>query len=518
MGINGCGKSTLIRILTGLERPDSGLVSLTAPNVRLGYLPQGFDLFASLTVGDYLETVGGGYARLLERVEQLAARLAETPLDETVQADYAEVLEAMLLAGESQSRMEEILPALGLDKIPRQQAAVTLSGGQKTRLALVGVLMTAPQVLLLDEPTNHLDIDMLNWLEDWLLKQSGAMLLVSHDRYFLERVTNGILDLDNQTHRIKFYEGNFSAYLAQKEAEVQRQWEQYEDQRVELKRLKRAADRMRSRARAGKTGKTNRDNDKFMRGFFSDRSLETMRRAKTIEKRVEQLQSEDKIEKPRENWKLKMGFESTVASGRDVLVLQDLCVGYGERRLIGSLTATIRYGERAVLMGCNGSGKTSLFKTILGEISPLAGEVRLGSRVQVGYMAQEEQQRFFKKDALNTLLHLSHYSETEARRFLSYYLFFGDDVFTPVESLSYGERARLSLACLVAQGCNFLMLDEPGNHLDIPSQMRFEAALATFEGTIFTISHDRYFIERFASEIWEINDGRVVRTPLETGL
>jgi ATP-binding cassette, subfamily F, member 3 len=515
VGINGSGKSTLLRILAGLERPDSGLVTLTPPSARIGYLSQGFDAFGSQTVGEYLDLMNGGQEQLAVQLEQLAGALASTPEDAALQADYDRVLEAMGMAGQNARRAEQVLPALGLDQIERRQVTATLSGGQKTRFALANVLITAPQLLLLDEPTNHLDLEMLSWLESWLLSQEAAILLVSHDRVFLDHVTDGILDLDDQTHHLKYYAGNFSDYMLQKQSEWDHHWQQYQEQQMEIVRLKRAAERVRSRAQDHKNSKTSQDNDKFLRGFFHDRALETMRRSKGIEKRVEQLQSDDTIEKPRQNWQLKIGFEDIPASGRDVLVLEDLVVGYGEKIILQHLNTTIRFGDRVVLVGENGSGKTTLLKTVLGEIPALSGSYKLGSRVIPGYMAQEQASLDFQKDAFTTLSALTSYSETEVRRFLSYYLLSGDEVFTPVDKLSFGERARLSLACLIVKGCNFLLLDEPTNHLDIPSRMRFEQALELFEGTLLVISHDRYFIDQFASQIWDIREGRIIKTILE---
>jgi ATP-binding cassette, subfamily F, member 3 len=515
VGVNGCGKSTLLRILAALERPDSGSVTLSPVSTRMGYLPQGFGLLGSQTVGEYLDSINGGQEQMASRLEELAGLLALSPDDAVLQADYDQILDAMNMAGKNAKRAEQILPALGLDNIERQQVMATLSGGQKTRFTLANVLITAPQLLLLDEPTNHLDLEMLAWLETWLLSQEAAMLVVSHDRVFLDHITDGILDLDDQTHRLKYYAGNFSDYMLQKQSEWDHHWQQYQEQQMEIVRLKRAAERVRSRAQDHKDGKIYKDNDTFSRGFFHDRALETMRRSKNIEKRVEQLKTDDKIEKPRQNWQLKIGFEDIPSSGRDVLVFEDLAVGYGKKVLLESLNTTIRFGDRIVLVGSNGSGKTSLLKTILGEISPLAGSYKMGSRVIPGYMAQELAGIDFQKDAFTTIASLTSYSETEVRRFLSYYLFTGDEVFTPVDKLSFGERARLSLACLIVQGCNFLLLDEPTNHLDIPSRMRFEQALELFEGTLLIISHDRYFIEQFASEIWDIRERRIVKTILE---
>jgi ATP-binding cassette subfamily F protein 3 len=244
--------------------------------------------------------------------------------------------------------------------------------------------------------------------------------------------------------------------------------------------------------------------DKFAKGFFANRGLGTVRRAKNIEARIEQMLTEDRVEKPGRTWQMKIEFENSGSSGRHVLAIEEASIGYPDNTLLEDITLHIQYGERVALVGPNGSGKTTLLRVITGKLEPLNGLVRLGSNVQLGYMAQEQEELNPRKNALEILDDLTHWNQTEIRSFLSKYLLKGDDVFIPAGRLSYGERSRLSLACLVAQGNNFLLLDEPLNHLDIPSRARFEEALSTFEGTVLTVAHDRYFIENYATKIWEL--------------
>ena len=251
------------------------------------------------------------------------------------------------------------------------------------------------------------------------------------------------------------------------------------------------------------------------KGFFANRKLELMRRAIHVENRIETLETDEAIEKPRQAFQMKMNFGDTAASGRVVLVMEDLAVGYGSSALIRHMDATIRFGARVVLVGENGVGKTTLMRTLMGELEPLAGCYHFGSRVKPGYMSQEQQEMWFKADPFSTLSALTNQAETEVRRFLSFYLFTHDEVFTPIDKLSFGERARLALACVVSQGCNFLLLDEPTNHLDIASRTRFEAALEAFEGTLLIITHDRYFIEQYASEVWEMQDQKIRKIVME---
>lgn len=244
--------------------------------------------------------------------------------------------------------------------------------------------------------------------------------------------------------------------------------------------------------------------DKFAKGFFGNRSSGTVGRAKKLERRIERLLAEERIEKPKPNWQMKLEFENVRPGGHEVLVLENLSVGYGESSLLTDVNLNLRRGGRAALIGPNGSGKTTLLKTVAGLIDPLAGRVRIGAGARPGYMSQEQEELDRNLNALIAIRKLAPLSETEARAFLHKFLFSGDDVFLSAGSLSYGERARLSLACLVAQGCDLLLMDEPLNHLDIPSRNQFEHALASFEGTILMVVHDRYFIEGFASEIWEV--------------
>jgi ATP-binding cassette subfamily F protein 3 len=371
-----------------------------------------------------------------------------------------------------------------------------------------------PQLLLLDEPTNHLDIEMLEWLESWLLNFPGAVLAISHDRAFLDAVTTTILEIDLQTHAARQYSGNYSAYLEQKLAERERQWQEYKDQQDEIARLRTAAAAVEEKARFKKGGKGD-SGDKFAKGFFANRTKETIRRARQLEARIDRLLSDDRVEKPHSSWQLNLEFGQIPSSGQDVLVMDRLSVGYGDLCLLEEISLVMRYGARVALTGSNGSGKTTLLRTVMGQIPPLAGSLRLGSNVKVGYMTQEQEDLDPRLNAFEILLKYAPVSETEARTFLHKFLFAGDDVFTPSGLLSYGERARLSLACLIAQGCNFLILDEPINHLDIPSRARFEQALTAFDGTTLAVVHDRYFIAGFASEIWNVEGSHLVRHWLE---
>jgi ATP-binding cassette subfamily F protein 3 len=503
VGPNGCGKTTLLRIIVGEEQPDQGSVSWQPPNLRIGYLEQALTYPEGATVGTAMR---GEFAEAERHVQTLAEQIARASgeeLDELLAA-YAGALERFEAGGgyRAEVQIDVVLAGLGLDSLDHDTPVDILSGGQKTRLGLARLLLDRPHLLLLDEPTNHLDIEALEWLEEFLAAYDGAILIVSHDRTFLDRTVNTILDLDMATHEVTVYLGNYSAYIEAKEREYEQLVASYKDQRDRIARYHRAITGFETYARGIERGTIDFAPRKIAKGIA--------RKAVVQKRRLERLlESEDYVDKPKRSWQLKLDFVDIPPGSQDALVLEGVSMGFGDHVLFEDVHLTLRAGERVVLTGPNGSGKTTLLRIVMGQLEPLGGEVRLGPSIQVGYYTQEQEGLDWDADVLSEIRKVAAMDETDVRNFLHYFLFSGDDVFVPVGWLSYGERARLALAKLVAQGCNLLILDEPINHLDIPSREQFEQGLRRYEGTVVAVVHDRYFIERFATRLWAIHDGTI---------
>lgn len=501
IGPNGCGKTTLLHILAGRVQADSGSVMVEPPDLRIGYLEQGLVFQDDATVDAILRAESHTLLELEAEVEHLAAALADAsgPAQAALLDRYAETLARLehLAAHQTPEHVaRSVLEGLGLDQVPLDTPVRTLSGGQKTRLALARLLVQDPHVLLLDEPTNHLDLDALEWLEQWLRAYEGAVLIVSHDRTFLDRTVTTVLDLDMRTHRITVYPGDYSAYLSAKQREIEKQWDAYTQQQERFAQLRGEVRRLSGYARGIELTTIDFGPRKIAKGIA--------RRATVQKRRLERELSEDAIEKPRLSWHMKLEFGETPPSGHDVLMLRDLDIGYDGKPLVRGINETVQQGERIALIGFNGAGKTTLLRVLNGSLAPLRGTVRQGANVRIGYYAQEQENLDPSETPFSTVRAVAEMSDTDVRSFLHYFLFAGDEAFTPNRHLSYGERARLVLARLVAQGCNCLLLDEPINHLDIPSRSSFEQAMTAFEGTVVAVVHDRYFIEGFATRIWAI--------------
>jgi ATP-binding cassette, subfamily F, member 3 len=509
IGPNGSGKTTLLRILAGLETPDKGRVTTSRPDLRIGYLEQGYEPQTGLTIDQFIAAAGGSRQAAQLQVERLAADLAMDPSSHRLQAAYDEALQSLQDAHHSNA--DAILEALGLSRLPADTPFSILSGGQQTRLALARVLLQDPHLLLLDEPTNHLDIAMLEWLENWLVDFRGAALVVSHDRTFLDRTVNSILDLDPETHGLSRYEGNYTDYLEQYLADRERQMHAYKDQESEIHRMRQ--DIARTKQHSLRVELTTTSRQPVVRRYAKKVAKKAISREKKLDR---YLNSDERVEKPRESWQMKLDFEDLHHVGRDIFSTENLSVGYlGYPPLLKDLNLSMQVGQRIVLTGPNGEGKTTFLRTIAGTLPPLSGQIRLGQSVRLGYMTQDQTLPDAGSSAVEIVQNLAPLNETDARAFLHYFLFSGDDSLRDVASLSYGERARLALAVLIVQGCNFLLLDEPINHLDIPSRVRFEQALAQFQGAVLAVVHDRYFIERFAAEMWLVKDRSLQRVVLQ---
>jgi ATP-binding cassette subfamily F protein 3 len=513
IGPNGCGKTTLLRILTGEEEPDDGHISRD-PTLRIGYLPQKFEPDPCQTLEEVIGRAVGSVESLEAELSSTALELTRFPADANLQQRYDDLL--LRIEKSETGRSARILAGLGLDQVDPQMSVGLLSGGQKTRLSLALVLLSDPQLLLLDEPTNHLDIEMLEWLEDWLRNSPCGALIVSHDRTFLDHTVNRILEMDALKGSVREYSGNYSDYLEQRQVEIDKQWDAYNDQRLAVRRMKQ--DIARVKAQAAYTERQASSiriggPDMKIKGFKSYQqgiAKKVAKKAKSREKKLERyLEDDERVERPRQQWQMKFEFNDTPHLGRFVLQMKDLFVGYKPRSpILSELNLAVRAGRRIVITGPNGSGKTTLLRTLAGDLQPLAGELNIGPTVRLGMMHQEQAFSDLQRIALQEIMP-SFSNQTEARSFLAAFQLNGDEPLKPIGMLSQGQQVRLLLASLVAQQCNLLLLDEPVNHLDISSRTQFEQALDQFDGAILVVIHDRYFIERFAEEIWWVDAGKI---------
>jgi ATP-binding cassette subfamily F protein 3 len=506
VGPNGCGKTTLLQIILGELQPDTGSARCSPATVRFGYLAQALEYKAGQTVGQVTKAAIAGLMEAERRLERLSAQMATAQGQDLEQLllEYDQALDACerLGAYDIEARTAAILDGLDLRDLDQQAPVDNLSGGEKTRLGLARLLLSGPDLLLLDEPTNHLDIAALEWLEGFLQGFDGAVLIVSHDRTFLDRTVSTILDMDPISHTVTTYPGNYSDYVEAKEGERAKHWAAYKDQQDFIAHLQGTIAAKKGYAQSIELGTIDFAPRKIAKGIA--------RRAIVQQRRIQRLlDSEERIDRPGRAWQMKLEFLDTPPSGRDVLRLEGITMAFDQQALFRDANLTLRAGERIALVGANGSGKTTLARIIMGELEPQAGRARLGAGVKVGYYAQEQENLDPESTPYEIIRVVAPMNQTEIRSLLHYFLFSGDEVFLPVGSLSFGERSRLALACLVAQGCNFLLLDEPINHLDIPSRSRFEQAMTAFPGTVLAIVHDRYFIERFATGLWAIQQGAI---------
>lgn len=482
VGVNGCGKSTLMRILAGLDAQDGGEVSLVR-GLRVGYLAQQNMVTSGETVWNELQKVYEQVFAMEKKLRELEDEMAHAHTDAQrfaqLSADYDRLTQRFEEAdGYSwKSMVSGVLNGLGFKPAQYDQCVDSLSGGEQTRLCLARLLLQKPDLLLLDEPTNHLDMETLQWLENYLAAYKGSVLVISHDRYFLDHVCTGIVEILMGSS--EQYNGNYTRYIAQRQERFESRMRAYEIQQKEIERQQAIIARYRM--------------------FNREKSI---RAAESREKALDRM---EKLEKPVDERAIRFSFEARRRTGEDVLQLTEISKSFGEKHLFHDLTLRVRAGDRVALIGPNGVGKSTLIKIIVGEEQPDTGFIRYGSNVDIGYYDQHQSTLHADKTALDEIWdRFPQMEQSNVRGALGMFLFTGDDVFKPIHTLSGGEKGRVALTALMLRKDNLLLLDEPTNHLDMDSREVLEDALTDFGGTIITVSHDRYFINRIANRIIEM--------------
>ena len=484
LGRNGCGKTTLFRILVGEIGYDEGEVMI-APSKRLGLISQIPVYPADWTTEDVLRDAHKRLYALSAKIDALAAQM-EHDDSPALLGEYDRLSEDFRRLGGYSMDTDRNRVANGLD-IPaamRAQLFSSLSGGEKTRVNLARLILEDTDILLLDEPTNHLDLHATEWLEDYLLHFKGTVLVISHDRWFLDKVVQRSIEINEG--RAELYSGNYSFYVEERQRRFEEKLKKYERDQAKIEQLTRAAEQMHLWAFMGA--------DKLHKRAFS------------MEKRIEKL---SQSERPAEQKKLNVKFKQREFEGDEVLVAEDVSKSFGERTLFSAIDLLVRGGERVALIGDNGTGKSTLVKLIMGEETPDTGYLYRGPAVRTAYLPQILSISDESRSALDTMLYDCRCQPQEARDRLAAFGFRGESVFTPVGTLSGGEKSRLRLCMLMGADINFLILDEPTNHLDIASREWMEDALSDYEQTLLFVSHDRYFIEKFATRIWALADGKI---------
>lgn len=481
IGANGTGKTTLMRCLLGLEAPDTGQVSLP-DGETVSYVEQAYSFEDNTLYQEFLAAYKDVLAWQAEmrRLEQAVSDTHDSAVIDELMKQYGKVTAKFEHAGgyEYESNIRRVANGLGFSAEDFERRVSTFSGGQKTRIALAKALLRKPDFLFLDEPTNHLDIQMVEWLEEYLREYAGGVLIISHDRYFLDRVVERVFELEDQG--IIEYNGNYSRYLAQKAERVEAQLSAYEKQQAWIAKTQAFVDRYRAGIKS-----------KQARG------------------RQSQLDRLDRISAPAESSAFQFSFVNVTESAERVVELDTVTAGYGGQVIFDKLSLLIRRQEGVALIGPNGAGKTTLLKIITGELRPEAGRVKTGSRVKIGYFSQEHEGLNDKRKVIEEVMLDFGVNEERARGYLGAFLFSGDDVFKSVGDLSGGEKARLSLLKLMLTGPNLLILDEPTNHLDIPAKEAVEAAILSYPGTYLIVSHDRYFLDKVSDRVIEMADGKL---------
>ena len=491
LGKNGAGKTTLFKILTGELDYDEGQVAL-GQGRRVGLISQIPVYPPGHTVEDVLRSAFGRLTKLAEEMETLTARMAAGETDPALLRRYGALSERFEVFGgyDTDVAVNKIANGLSISPEMRSQLFDSLSGGEKTRVNLGRLILEDTDILLLDEPTNHLDLHATEWLEEYIRGFRGTVVAISHDRYFLDRVVTRVIEI--QEGKAEFYSGNYSFYAVEKERRYQERMKQYQKEQAKIQQLEKAAEQLRLWAFMGM--------DK------------TYRRAVNIERRIERMRT---TAKPTKAKKMDARFTAAEFHGDEVLGIRGLAKAYGDKRLFEGITLKVEGGERIALIGDNGTGKSTLIKMIVGELYPDGGRIRTGPQVKLAYLPQII--HFDHPDwnlVENMMAAKRGLSAQSARNRLAAYEFQGEDVFKPVSVLSGGEQSRLRLCMLMDGEINFLILDEPTNHLDIASREWIEEAVEAYDGTLLFVSHDRYFINRFATRIWELAEGTITDYPM----